>query len=106
MHSPTADSYYAVIFTSQLKTSAPGYDKMSEKMAELASKQPGYIGIESTRDPQTGQGITVSYWKDLDSIRQWKENLDHRRAQDKGQSTWYTDYHVRICQVLREYSKT
>ena len=62
--------YYAVIFTSLLKNSAENYETMANHMVELAQKQAGFLGIESVRD---GLGITVSYWKDEESIRKWKQ---------------------------------
>ena len=67
-----APPYYAVIFSNHLKEFDEGYSKMAERMLELASEQPGFLGVESVRD---GLGITVSYWKDLDSIKKWKTNV-------------------------------
>ncbi|MDR7071416.1 antibiotic biosynthesis monooxygenase family protein [Fictibacillus barbaricus] len=97
-------NYYAVIFTSQRTVSdSQGYYLMSEKMAELAKKQPGFIDIVSSRD-SNGFGITISYWESLEAIQKWKENMQHQTAQHKGKETWYSSYHVRICKVEREYS--
>ena len=69
--------YYAVIFTSTRTTGDNGYDDMAIKMDELAKQQPGYLGIESARNEV---GITVSYWKDLESIRKWKQEAEHLTA--------------------------
>ncbi len=55
--------YYAVIFTTRRSAGDHGYAAMADKMAELASQQPGYLGAESARE-DGGVGITVSYWKD------------------------------------------
>ncbi len=64
--------YYAVIFTSIRTEGDNGYSAMANKMVELASQQPGFLGLESAREDV---GITVSYWKDLDSIKKWKNNI-------------------------------
>ena len=48
-------------------------------------------------------GITVSYWKDLEAIKIWKQQSDHVVAQKKGRTDWYQWYKVRICKVEREY---
>ena len=93
--------YYAVIFTSIKSEFDEGYDEMAIKMVELAKQQPGFLGVESARNEI---GITVSYWKDLESIKKWKQNLDHLDAQIKGRSKWYEKYTVRIALVEREYS--
>ncbi len=93
-------SYYAVIFTSKQKETVEGYAEMSIKMEELAKQQPGYLGIESARNEI---GITVSYWENLEAIKNWKQQTDHLEAQQKGRNDWYNWFHVRICKVEREY---
>jgi len=73
---------------------------MAEKMVELASKQPGFIGIESARGEV---GITVSYWTDVDSIKKWKANVEHSEAQRLGHEKWYSSFKTRISKVERDY---
>lgn len=92
--------YYAVIFTSVRTEFDEGYEDMAKLMVQLAQEQEGFIGVESARNEI---GITVSYWKDLESIRNWKQNTDHLIAQKKGRENWYGSYTVRICLVEREY---
>lgn len=93
--------YYAVIFTSYRTEGDNGYGETADKMIELAAEQEGFLGIESARD---GLGITVSYWQDLDSIRKWHENGEHKIAQAEGYKTWYQSFVTRICKVERDYS--
>ena len=92
--------YYAVIFTSTRTEEEAGYAEMAIKMVELAKAQPGFIGIESARSEI---GITVSYWESLEVIKNWKANMEHFEAQEKGRTTWYKNYKVRIAKVEREY---
>jgi len=94
--------YYAVIFTNLQSDDTQGYSEMAAKMTSLAAIQPGYLGVESARE---GMGITVSYWRDLESIKQWKNQAEHLEAQAAGKSRWYADYTTRIALVEREYSK-
>jgi heme-degrading monooxygenase HmoA len=92
--------YYAVIFTSLRTDGDNGYGEMAERMLELASEQPGFLGIESAREEV---GITVSYWSDLESIGNWKANMEHRRAQKLGCERWYSSFKARISKVERDY---
>lgn len=96
--------YYAVIFPSTRNQGDHGYQAMAEKMEELASKQPGFLGIESVRDT-SGNGITVSYWESETAIRNWHQNPEHQKAQATGKTTWYADYQLRIAKVERAYGK-
>ena len=92
--------YYAVIFTSIGTEVREDYESTADRMLELAKEQDGYLGIESAKQEI---GITVSYWKDLDSIRKWKMNAEHLMAQEKGRTQWYQNYKTRICLVERDY---
>ncbi len=92
--------YYAVIFTSTRTSIEKGYSEMANKMVELAKKQPGFLGFESAREEI---GITVSYWKDLESIKNWKKNLEHSFAQKMGKDIWYQNYKTRIAKVELDY---
>ena len=92
--------YYAVIFTSLRTEGDNDYSITAEKMVELAQQQEGYLGIESARNEL---GITVSYWKSLEAIKNWKLNIDHTEVREKGRAIWYTQFKVRICKVEREY---
>lgn len=101
--SPTPEPlYYAVIFTSVRTEGDRGYAAMAERMADLGSRYPGFLGIESARGAD-GLGITVSYWRDEDSIRAWKRDTEHEKAQLAGKQTWYSRYSVRIAKVERAY---
>ena len=84
--------YYAVIFTNLQSEDLEGYAATAERMLELAAEQPGYLGVESARE---GLGITVSYWRDLESIRRWKTHAEHREAQRQGIENWYASYCTR-----------
>jgi len=92
--------YYAVIFTAHRNEGDNGYSEMADKMINLASQQPGFLGVESARERV---GITVSYWSDLNSIKNWKKNTDHLIAQKKGRETWYREFKIRISKVERDY---
>lgn len=97
-----APPYYAVIFPSQRTARDEGYDATADRMVELASTMPGFLGLESARNPD-GFGITVSYWRSEADIRAWKAQTEHRVAQATGKSTWYADFAVRIARVERAY---
>jgi len=94
--------YYAVIFISQRTEKDAGYSEMAKGMIELASEQQGFIGVESVRE-DSGLGITVSYWKDEDSINAWKHQIDHKEAQRLGKQKWYKRYMLRISKVETAY---
>lgn len=95
--------YYAVIFATQASgTDAAGYGRMAETIEDLATRQPGYLGIESTRGTD-GFAITVSYWADEAALLAWKAVAEHALAQKLGKSRWYKHYTLRVALVERHY---
>jgi heme-degrading monooxygenase HmoA len=79
-----------------------GYASMADRMVELAAQQPGYLGVESTRDAD-GFGITVSYWATQEDILAWKAHGEHTLAREQGRSDWYAGYELRVARVERAY---
>jgi len=95
--------YYAVIFSSRRAASDPaGYAIAAGRMVELAKEQPGFLGIESARG-EDGLGITVSYWTSEEAIRAWREQAEHRIAQQSGRRAWYAEFELRVARVERAY---
>jgi heme-degrading monooxygenase HmoA len=89
-----------VIFTSLRTEGDSSYGEMANRMVELVSKQPGFLGVESARE---NVGITVSYWSDLESIKRWTANAEHEEAQRLGHEKCYSSFKTRISKVERDY---
>ena len=96
--------YYAVIFSS-LRTPQDdqGYGVAADRMAQLASEQPGYLGVDSVR-AANGVGITVSYWASEAAIVAWRRNAEHTIVREQGRKSWYREYELRVAKVERAYN--
>jgi heme-degrading monooxygenase HmoA len=90
--------YYSVIFTSLRTEDDKDYGKIAEMIFSEAEKIEGFIGAESLRD-ENGFGVTISYWKSIDSINVWKKHAGHMDAKNRGRKDWYSEYMLRICKV-------
>ncbi len=100
-----APPYYAVIFSSRRSAGDDaGYAAAAQRMVELATQQPGFLGVEATRGGD-GFGITVSYWQDEDSIAAWKRQAEHAATRAYGREHWYDHYELRVARVERAYGK-
>jgi heme-degrading monooxygenase HmoA len=95
--------YVAVIFRSVQTSDSAGYGETADRMDDLAARQPGYLGVESVRDPSTGAGITVSYWRTEEAAAAWKRVAEHAEAQRAGRERWYRRYRVEVATVTRAY---
>jgi len=102
--SPPQNSYYAVIFFAQLvDTDLSQYRLVGDTLLELAREQSGFLGYDDAC-AKNNFSFNVSYWKSLEAIRAWKNDVEHCVAQAKGKNEWYQWYEVKIAKVERAYS--
>ncbi|MGW1030457.1 antibiotic biosynthesis monooxygenase family protein [Streptomyces sp. NPDC002577] len=94
--------YYAVIFTSVRTEGDGGYGETAARMEELVKDVPGFLGMDLARTPG-GLGITVSYFRDEDAIKEWRSDMEHRAAQKRGREEWYESYTLHIAKVERNH---
>ncbi len=57
--------------------------------------------FESLTNP--GKILSLSYWRDDDAVRAWRNVESHRRIQGAGRQAIFVDYRLRVAQVLRDY---
>ena len=93
---------WAAIFTSRLREDAEGYAEVSERMDDIARRQPGYLGHEGVRHAK-GEGVTVSYWASVESLKAWRDQAEHLAAQKMGRERFYEWFRLDVCRVERTY---
>ena len=95
----------AVIFEVEAK---PGlqqdYLDLAGELRPLLAEQPGFISIERFQSlTQPGKILSLSFWQDEASIQAWRQRDEHRRAQTAGREEVFSNYRLRVAQVLRDY---
>ena len=96
----------AVIFE---LTPAPGrkqdYLDLAAGLAGELGKFDGFISIERFESiTAPGNFVSISYWRDEEAVRKWRNVQKHREAQAKGRGGIFTKYRLRVAQVLRDYT--
>jgi heme-degrading monooxygenase HmoA len=82
----------------------PDYKALAEGLGEAVRKFDGFISIErfqSISDPQ--RFVSLSFWRDEDAVRNWRNLQKHREAQGKGRGGIFSAYRLRVCNVIRDY---
>ena len=92
---------YVVIFRARVRELDPEYATMAAQLRQRALEEFGCLAFHAVTEG--ADEIALSYWPDLDSIRTWKADAEHRVAQLFGRQRWYEAYEVQIAQVVREY---
>lgn len=64
----------------------------------------GFISVErfqSITDP--GKLLSLSFWRDEEAVKTWRNQQQHRASQAKGRSGIFADYRLRVASVARDY---
>ncbi len=64
----------------------------------------GFISIERFESLYTpGKILSLSFWRDEEAVKQWRNTEEHRRAQEQGRQEVFRDYRLRVVSVIRDY---
>lgn len=67
-------------------------------------KIDGFISVERFSSLHTtGKILSISFWRDEESIKKWREHTLHRNAQKKGKGELFAEYRIRVAEVVRDY---
>ena len=70
-------------------------------------KIDGFVAIERFESlTQKGKILSLSFWRDEDAVRRWREFEAHREAQRAGRAGVFRDYRLRVAGVIRDYGMT
>jgi heme-degrading monooxygenase HmoA len=70
-------------------------------------KIDGFLSIERFESLTTkGKYLSLSFWRDEEAVRAWRNLEGHRTAQAQGRGGVLADYRLRVAQVLRDYGMT
>lgn len=91
-----------VIFRARIRSLDDQYAALAQQLRDSALQQ--YNCQEFVASCENNYEIALSYWHSEDDIAAWKQDAQHRVAQQRGQEAWYADYQVEICTVNRKYA--
>lgn len=98
----------AVIFEVQPKAGRrETYLDIAGRLRPLLEEIDGFISIEryqSLSDPD--RILSLSFFRDEDAIKTWRNTEAHRAAQEAGRSSVFAGYRLRIAGVIRDYGMT
>lgn len=95
----------AVIFeASPAKGKLEEYLDIAARLRPELNKIEGFISIERFQSmTNTDKVLSLSFWKDEESITRWRNIELHRMAQKEGRNSIFGNYRLRVATVLRDY---
>ena len=96
----------AVIFE---LTPAPGrkqeYLDLAAGLGAEVKDFDGFISIERFESiTSPGNFVSISWWRDEEAVRKWRNVQKHREAQGKGRAGIFAKYRLRVAQQIRDYT--
>ena len=98
----------AVIFEAEpAEGQMQAYLDLAAALRPRLDQMDGFISIErfqSLSDPK--RLLSLSFWRDEEAVKAWREVEPHRRAQAAGRDHVFSDYRLRVAAVVRDYGMT
>ena len=80
------------------------YLDIASELKPLLEKIDGFISIERFSSLiEEGKILSLSFWRDEEAIREWRNLETHRLAQKKGRGGIFSNYRLRVATVSRDY---
>jgi heme-degrading monooxygenase HmoA len=92
------------IFRSRLRPeNEKEYAEWATRIHDLAVTMPGFISIK-TFAAEDGERVSIVEFESQEAVRHWRDQADHREAQELGRKAFYSEYRIQVCQPIRDYS--
>lgn len=94
------------VFRSRLRSDAEaqGYNEVAADMERRARAMPGFMEFK-TFTAEDGERVSIVIFDSIDNHNRWRDDPDHRAAQQRGRDEFYTDYRVIVGEVFRQSSR-
>ncbi len=80
------------------------YLSLAANLKDTLEQVEGFISVERFQSLNTpGKLLSLSFFEDEAAVRRWRDLSAHRNAQTQGRAGIFTDYHLRIAEVVRDY---
>lgn len=96
----------AVIFQVTMKDGkSPAYFDLAAELRPELDGRDGFISIERFESVFTpGKFLSLSFWRDEDAIKNWREHAGHILAQERGKAEIFADFRISVAEVKRDYT--
>jgi heme-degrading monooxygenase HmoA len=96
---------HVVIFEVEPKPGHEGdYLDIAAALKSDLEKIDGFVSVERFRSmSKDGKILSLSFWRDADAVKRWREHTRHRLAQVQGRTGIFADYRISVAAVDRQY---
>jgi heme-degrading monooxygenase HmoA len=89
---------------------APGkrqeYLDLAARLRPELERIDGFISVERFASlTDESKLLSLSFWRDEDAVRRWRNLESHRAAQARGRGGIFAQYRLRVAGVIRDYGR-
>jgi len=77
------------------------YEATGERMAELATAMPGFVGMDYAA--VEGGELLVVRFESHETLAAWRNHPEHLEAQQAGRERFFSHYSIEVCDEVRSY---
>ena len=80
------------------------YLDIAAEMRPMLERIDGFISVERFQSlTEPTKLLSLSFFRDEEAVKNWRTLNAHRGAQAKGRAGVFSDYRLRVADVLRDY---
>jgi heme-degrading monooxygenase HmoA len=91
-----------ILFRSKLTPAAgQDYADTNAELERYVQTAPGFVAAKSFK-AEDGERLTLVWWRDRETLEQWRHNERHVAAKTQGRNKWYEYYKIEVAEVYRQ----
>ena len=96
---------HAVIFEVEPRPGRESdYLDIAARLKSEVEKIDGFISVERFQSlAKQNRLVSISYWRDADAVRRWREHTRHHMVQLQGRGAIFADYRITVAEIERQY---
>jgi heme-degrading monooxygenase HmoA len=80
------------------------YLDIAASLRPMLEKIDGFISVERFESlTEPGKMLSLSFFRDETAVQAWRNLTGHRAAQAKGRAEVFSNYRLRVADVIRDY---
>ena len=77
------------------------YEELGARMGEIVGAMPGFLGMDYAAIE--GGELLVARFDSHEALDTWREEPEHKMAQQLGRERFFAHYKIEVCEVVRSY---
>jgi len=83
------------------------YSSTSATLRTVLADVVGFGGVERFEScSEPGKFVAIGFFDDEAAVTSWRNHPAHRRAQQLGRDRYFTDYRLRMADLVRDYGQS